>query len=128
MSNFYVLVNLLKQNSEFDKLDIKENKIGYNGQYLDFSYFDYYDFYSKNTNFKNNLSNLNAESVFKILEIHAKFYDEKNKKQEMTSEDFDKITKNNEILQKFHLIQNNKKVEGVVKNYVHFQDKSGKSY
>lgn len=128
MSNFYVLVNLLKQNSEFDKLDIKENKIGYNGQYLDFSYFDYYDFYSKNTNFKNNLSNLNAESVFKILEIHAKFYDEKNKKLEMTSEDFDKITKNNEVLQKFHLIQNNKKVEGVVKNYVHFQDKSGKSY
>ena len=75
MSNFYVLVNLLNQSSEFDKLDIKENKIGYNGQYLDFSYFDYYDFYSKNTNFKNNLSNLNAESVFKILEIHAKFYD-----------------------------------------------------
>ena len=46
----------------------------------------------------------------------------------MTTEDFDNITKDNEILQKFHLIHNNKKVEEVVKNYIHYQDKSGKNY
>lgn len=128
MNNFYIFIDQIKQCPEFKKFDIKDNKIGYNGEYIDFSYFDFYDFYSKNINFKNNVSNLNAESIFKILEIHAKFYDEKNKKQEMTSEDFNEITKNNEILQKFQLIHNNKKVEGIVKDYIRYQDKTGKNY
>ncbi len=128
MNNFYIFIDQIKQCPEFKKFDIKNNKIGYNGEYIDFSYFDFYDFYSKNINFKNNVSNLNAESIFKILEIHARFYDEKNKKQEMTSEDFNKITKNNEILQKFQLIHNNKKVEGIVKDYIRYQDKTGKNY
>lgn len=127
MNNFYIFIDQIKQCPEFKKFDIKDNKIGYNGEYIDFSYFDFYDFYSKNINFKNNVSNLNAESIFKIL-IHARFYDEKNKKQEMTSEDFNKITKNNEILQKFQLIHNNKKVEGIVKDYIRYQDKTGKNY
>lgn len=128
MNNFYIFVNQINQSPEFKKFDIKDNQIGFNGQLIDFTYFDFYDFYAKNPNFKNNLPNLNAEAIFEILQIHAKFYDEENKKQEMTTEDFDNLTKNNEILQKFHLIHNNKKVEGVVKNYIHYQDKSGKNY
>lgn len=128
MNNFYIFVNQINQSPEFKKFDIKDNQIGFNGQLIDFTYFDFYDFYAKNPNFKNNLPNLNAEAIFEILQIHAKFYDEENKKQEMTTEDFDNITKDNEILQKFHLIHNNKKVEGVVKNYIHYQDKSGKNY
>lgn len=128
MNNFYIFVNQINQSPEFKKFDIKDNQIGFNGQLIDFTYFDFYDFYAKNPNFKNNLPNLNAEAIFEILQIHAKFYDEENKKQEMTTEDFDNLTKDNEILQKFHLIHNNKKVEGVVKNYIHYQDKSGKNY
>lgn len=128
MNNFYIFVNQINLSPEFKKFDIKYNQIGFNGQLIDFTYFDFYDFYVKNPNFKNNLPNLNAEAIFEILQIHAKFYDEENKKQEMTTEDFDNITKDNEILQKFHLIHNNKKVEGVVKNYIHYQDKSGKNY
>lgn len=128
MNNFYIFVNQINQSPEFKKFDIRDNQIGFNGKYIDFTYFDFYDFYAKNPNFKNNLPNLNAEAIFEILQIHAKFYDEENKKQEMTTEDFDNITKDNEILQKFHLIHNNKKVEGVVKNYIHYQDKSGKNY
>lgn len=128
MNNFYIFVNQINQSPEFKKFDIKDNQIGFNGQLIDFTYFDFYDFYAKNPNFKNNLPNLNAEAIFEILQIHAKFYDEENKKQEMTTEDFDNITKDNEILQKFHLIHNNKKVEGIVKNYIHYQDKSGKNY
>lgn len=128
MNNFYIFVNQINQSPEFKKFDIKDNQIGFNGQLIDFTYFDFYDFYAKNPNFKNNLPNLNAEAIFEILQIHAKFYDEENKKQEMTTEDFDNLTKDNEILQKFHLIHNNKKVEGIVKNYIHYQDKSGKNY
>lgn len=128
MNNFYIFVNQINQSPEFKKFDIRDNQIGFNGKYIDFTYFDFYDFYAKNPNFKNNLPNLNAEAIFEILQIHAKFYDEENKKQEMTTEDFDNITKDNEILQKFHLIHNNKKVEGIVKNYIHYQDKSGKNY
>ena len=128
MNNFYIFVKQINQSPEFKKFDIKDNQIGFNGQLIDFTYFDFYDFYAKNPNFKNNLPNLNAEAIFEILQIHAKFYDEENKKQEMTTEDFDNLTKDNEILQKFHLIHNNKKVEGVVKNYIHYQDKSGKNY
>lgn len=128
MNNFYIFVNQINKSPEFKKFDISDNQIGFNGKYIDFTYFDFYDFYAKNPNFKNNLPNLNAEAIFKILQIHAKFYDEENKKQEMTTEDFDNITKDNEILQKFHLIHNNKKVEGVVKKYIHYQDKSGKNY
>lgn len=128
MNNFYIFVNQINQSPEFKKFDIRDNQIGFNGKYIDFTYFDFYDFYAKNPNFKNNLPNLNAEALFEILQIHAKFYDEENKKQEMTTEDFDNITKDNEILQKFHLIHNNKKVEGIVKNYIHYQDKSGKNY
>lgn len=128
MNNFYIFVNLLSQNPEFKKFDVKDNRIGYNGEYIDLTSFDFYDFYAKNSNFKNNLHNLNAEAIFKIVQIHAKFYDEEKRKQEISSEDFDKITKDNEILQKFHLIHNNKKVEGTVKTYIHYQDKSGKNY
>lgn len=128
MNNFYIFVNQINKSPEFKKFDIRDNQIGFNGKYIDFTYFDFYDFYAKNPNFKNNLPNLNAEAIFEILQIHAKFYDEENKKQEMTTEDFDNITKDNEILQKFHLIHNNKKVEGIVKNYIHYQDKSGKNY
>lgn len=128
MNNFYIFVNQINQSPEFKKFDIRDNQIGFNGKYIDFTYFDFHDFYAKNPNFKNNLPNLNAEALFEILQIHAKFYDEENKKQEMTTEDFDNITKDNEILQKFHLIHNNKKVEGIVKNYIHYQDKSGKNY
>lgn len=128
MNNFYIFVNQINQSPEFKKFDIKDNQIGFNGQLIDFTYFDFYDFYAKNPNFKNNLPNLNAEAIFEILQIHAKFYDEENKKQEMTTEVFDNLTKDNEILQKFHLIHNNKKVEGVVKNFIHYQDKSGKNY
>ena len=128
MNNFYIFVNELNKCPEFKKIDIKDNRIGYNGEYIDFTSFDFYDFYAKNSNFKNNLPNLNAEAIFKILQIHAKFYEEEKKKQEMTSEDFDNITKDNEILRKFHLIHNNKKVEGIVKTYIHYQDKSGKNY
>lgn len=128
MNNFYIFVNQINQSPEFKKFDIKDNQIGFNGQLIDFTYFDFYDFYAKNPNFKNNLPNLNAEAIFEILQIHAKFYEEENKKQEMTTEDFDNLTKDNEILQKFHLIHNNKKVEGIVKNYIHYQDKSGKNY
>lgn len=128
MNNFYIFVNQINQSPEFKKFDIRNNQIGFNGKYIDFTYFDFHDFYARNPNFKNNLPNLNAEALFEILQIHAKFYDEENKKQEMTTEDFDNITKDNEILQKFHLIHNNKKVEGIVKNYIHYQDKSGKNY
>lgn len=89
MNNFYIFVNQINKSPEFKKFDIRDNQIGFNGKYIDFTYFDFYDFYAKNPNFKNNLPNLNAEAIFEILQIHAKFYDEENKKQEMTTEEED---------------------------------------
>ena len=128
MNNFMILIKILNQNPESKNLEIKENAIGYQGKFIDLTNFDYYDFYSKNTNFKNNLQNLNAEAIFKIIEIHAKFYNQKSLAKQLTEDDFKEIAKNNKVLQKFHLVHNHKKVEDVTKNYVHFLDSQGKNH
>ena len=125
MSNFAIFVEMLKNNPEFTNLTISNGKISYAGKTVNFSIFDFQDFFNKNSRFKEEMTTLKADALIGILDVHAKYYDELQKEKNIDEEQFTKITQEYPVLKSFHLIHNHQKIENVVKNYVHYQDRFG---